>query len=157
DADCMMSPDAIIEVVRQLESGRFVGGGAKVVPERRSLGIDLTYALVDLMTAVTGLSGGMFWCARRDFDAIDGFDESLVLAEDLDFARRLRAHGRETNRRLMMLRAAPVVASTRKFDRYGDWHMFKMAGQLPAIRRAARGDDASWVDRYFFDFNSHPG
>jgi len=153
DADCRMAPNALVEVARHLEDGRFVGGGARVVPERRSRGIALTYVLVDVMTAVTRLSAGMFWCQRADFDAVGGFDESLIVGEDLDFARRLRSHGRRDGRRLTMLREARVVASTRKFDRYGDWHMFTMVRDLPAIRRAMRGVDTTWVDRYFFDFN----
>jgi glycosyltransferase involved in cell wall biosynthesis len=153
DADCRMAANSLVEVARHLDDGRFVGGGTKVVPDRRSLGISLTYGLTAVVTAVTGLSGGMFWCARRDFDAVGGFDESLLVAEDLDFARRLRAHGRKDGRRLTMLRNTQVVASTRKFDRFGDWHMFAMARELPAIRRAARGIDTAWVDRYFFDFN----
>ena len=43
--------------------------------------------------------------------------------------------------------------STRKFDRFGDWHMFAMALQLREIRAAYNGRDTTWADRYFFDFN----
>ena len=156
DADCRMSPAALGEIGRLLRSRGCVGGGTKVLPERSSAGIRATYVAVDLLTCVTGLSGGMFWCRRSDFEAIGGFDEGLLLGEDLDFARRLRAHGRRSGRRLTMLRTAPVEASTRKFDRFGDWHMFAMAGQLRGIRAALRGTDTSWVDRYFFDFNDAP-
>jgi len=106
------------------------------------------------MTLMTRLSGAMFWCDRADFDAVGGFDEGRILAEDLDFARRLRAHGRRTRRSFVELRVAPVVASTRKFDEFGDWHMFKMATELRAIRAAYQGVDTGWADRYFFDFNA---
>jgi hypothetical protein len=51
-----------------------------------------------------------------------------------------------------VIRNAPVVASARKFDRYGDWHMFGMVRQLPEIRASLRGRDTTFVDRYFFDF-----
>ena len=43
---------------------------------------------------------------------------SMLLAEDLDFARRLRAHGKRTGRRFTTMRAAPIVVSCRKVDRY---------------------------------------
>ena len=43
--------------------------------------------------------------------------------------------------------------SARKFDRYGDWHMLRMAGQLREITAALRGTDTVFVDRCFFDFN----
>jgi glycosyltransferase involved in cell wall biosynthesis len=158
DADCEMSPLTFYEIERLLGSGRFVGGGTKVVPERSSLGIRMTVALVDTIVALTGLSGGLFWCLRRDFEAVQGFDEALLVGEDLDFARRLRAHGRATGRQLTIIQDAPVIASTRKFDRFGDWHMFRMALELREIRAAIRGTDTAWVDRYFFDFNrEEPG
>jgi hypothetical protein len=106
-----------------------------------------------LLLAVTRLSGAMFWCNRADFEAIGGFDETRLIAEDVDFARRLRAHGKRSGRRFVTLRSAPVLTSTRKFDRFGDWHMFGMAAQLGQIRAVVKGTDTAWADRYFFDFN----
>jgi len=153
DADCVMDPTALCAIDELVATGRYVGGGTKVRPERMSPGIRATITLVDLVVLVSRLSAGMFWCCREDFAAVGGFDESLLVAEDLDFARRLRAHGRRSGRRFTMLRTAPVVSSCRKFDRYGDWHMFALARQLPQVRAAAKGTDTWWVDRYFFDFN----
>jgi glycosyltransferase involved in cell wall biosynthesis len=153
DADCVMSPTALLAVEDLLDSGKYVGGGTKVRPERSSVGIRATYALMEVITFVMRVSGGMFWCARRDYEAIGGFDERLLIAEDLDFARRLRERGRRTGRRFTKLRSAPMLASTRKFDRFGDWHMFTMASQLGDIRAAMNGTDTAWADRYFFDFN----
>jgi glycosyltransferase involved in cell wall biosynthesis len=156
DADCTMSPLGLVEVRDRLASGRYVGGGTKVLPERWSAGIRATYGLVEVMTAVTRLGGGMFWTHRADFDAVGGFDEARLIAEDLEFARRLRAHGRLSGRQFTNIRSAPIVASCRKFDRFGDWHMFGMARQLREIRAVVRGRDTAWVDRYFFDFNDDP-
>jgi len=153
DADCVMSPATFREIGRMLATGHYVGGATKVRPERTSAGIRATLAVVELTMFLTRLGGGMFWCARPDFEAVGGFDETLLLAEDLDFARRLRAHGRQTDRRFTVLKNAPIVSSCRKFDRFGDWHMFGMALQGREIRAALKGTDTAWVDRYFFDFN----
>lgn len=153
DADSAMSSHTFVEVERQLSSGRVVGGCVHVVPERWSAGIFATYAFVQMLMTVTRLGGGLFWCPRTDFEAVDGFDESILIAEDLDFARRLRAHGKHTGRQFTTLRRAPMVASCRKFDRFGDWHMFRMVSQSRQILAAARGTDTGWADRYFFDFN----
>ena len=156
DADCTMSPDGLVEVTRLLGSGDCVGGGTKVLPVRWSAGIRATYAMVTVMVAVTRLGGGMFWARRVDFDAVGGFDESILMAEDLQFARRLKAHGRRTGRRFTNIVDAPIVASCRKFDRFGDWHMFGMARQIREIRAVMKGTSTAWVDRYFFDFNDDP-
>jgi glycosyltransferase involved in cell wall biosynthesis len=153
DADSLMHHDALGEVERHLATGRFVGGGASFVPERRSVGIDVTIAVVRLSMFVTGLGGAMYWFRRSDFDDISGFDERLAIAEDLDFARRLREHGRRTGRRFLTLRSAPVVTSCRKFDRFGDWHMLGMIRHPGTVRDSMRGTDTSFADRYFYDFS----
>ena len=153
DADCEVHISTLLEVRRLLGSGRCVGGGTKVVPERRSPGITATYAVMEAVTAVIGLGGGLFWCSRVDFEAIGGFDEAVEVGEDLDFARRLRARGRTSGRRFTTIRTAPLVASCRKFDRFGDWHMFGLVRELPRIRAALDGTDTSWTDQYFYDFN----
>jgi glycosyltransferase involved in cell wall biosynthesis len=153
DADSVIAPSALADIDRLLASGRYVGGGTKVRPERSSPGIVATIALMEAVTFFIRVSGAMFWCYREDFDAVGGFNERLLLAEDIDFAKRLRALGQRTGRKFTTLRTAPLVISTRKFDRFGDWHMFAMAFQLRAIRAAYKGVDPSWVDHYFFDFN----
>jgi glycosyltransferase involved in cell wall biosynthesis len=153
DADGAMSPRTFVEIERLLKTGAFVGGGTKVLPERRSNGILATYAMVQLLTFVSGLGGGLFWCGRADFQAIGGFDESRLIGEDLEFAWRLREHGKRDGRRFTTLRTAPMMASCRKFDRFGDWHMFAMPFQVRQIRATLDGTDTGWVDRYFFDFN----
>lgn len=156
DADSQMSPRALAEVQRLLLTGRYVGGGTRFRPERSSVGIRATVGIAAGLTTLVGLSGAMFWCLRDDYEAIGGFDEHVRVAEDIDFARRLRAHGRRTGRRFTKLTTAPVTVSTRKFDRFGDWHMFAMALQLRQIRAASKGTDTAWADRYFFDYNDGP-
>lgn len=153
DADSVMSESALARIDQLLETGRYVGGGSAFRPERSSAGIRSTLSLVRLLTLAARVSGVMFWCGRSDFEAIGGFNEQLLLAEDVDFARRLRAHGRKTGRRFTTLRGDPVITSTRKFDEFGDWHMFAMALQLREIRAAFKGTDTAWADRYFFEFN----
>jgi glycosyltransferase involved in cell wall biosynthesis len=153
DADSRMSPKALGEVERHLATGAYVGGGCTYVPERRSVGIMATMAFVRASMAVSGLGGAMYWCRRGDFEAIQGFNEALTMADDHDFARRLREHGRHTGRRFVNLRDAPVVTSCRKFDHFGDWHVFGMLRHVGEVRASLSGDDRSFVDRYFYDFS----
>lgn len=154
DADSLMSPRALGEVERHLATGLVIGGSAPIVPERRSLGIGLTMAVVRAGERVTGLGGGMYWCRTDDFHAIEGFNARMVMAEDLDFARRLREHGRPTGRRFVHLRTAPVVTSCRKFDRFGDWHAFGLIRHAAEVKASIDGKDRAFVDRYFYDVRS---
>jgi hypothetical protein len=96
----------------------------------------------------------MYWCRRSDFDAISGFNESLGCAEDLDFAHRLRRHGRSTGRRFANLRGVPVIVCCRKFDSYGDWHMVGFFARARTVIGSIRGTDTRFADEYYYDYNT---
>lgn len=151
DADSRMHPKALRAVEAALSSGRYIGGGTTIRPERLSPGIILSGALILLMCGVPHrrISAGMFWCLRRDFDAIGGFNERLILAEDVDFARRLKAYGKTQGKRFHTLMGTPMVTSCRKFDRFGDWFLFR---QPWILWRALRAQDRALADFYFYDY-----
>jgi glycosyltransferase involved in cell wall biosynthesis len=157
DADTIMHPDTLHEVDRLVRAGGFVGGGCRFVLERNSLGLAVTTFAVTSATVLSRTGGVIYWCAREDFDAIGGFDESRRVGEDLDFARRLRLHGRATKRRFRNLRDVPATVCVRKFDEFGDWHyLTRFATALAHPRQLLelfRGDDPTFADEYFYDFN----
>lgn len=153
DADSRLHPRMLPAVLRELERGA-VGGGVDIRYDRRSRGIRATEKAFHLVMRVTGISCGAFWTTRRAFDAVGGFDERLLIAEDVDFARRLRRYGRARGLRYLTLWEAPLATSSRKFDRFGDWSFFTMPildGRR--IWRSLRGSDTEFVDEYFHDFN----
>jgi glycosyltransferase involved in cell wall biosynthesis len=151
DADSRMHPDSFREILRCLDSGKIVGGGAMVYPERWSLGIVASGLAILPYLAFTGVSFGLFWCWKRDFEAIGGFDDRFVSVEDVDFARRLKKHGRASGRGWGTLFRAALVTSCRKFDQFGDWYLFKN----PAfVRRVFRGDDQKAADHFWYDVRS---
>ncbi|HEX7261169.1 MAG TPA: hypothetical protein VF258_05085, partial [Luteolibacter sp.] len=70
---------------------------------------------------------------------------------DVDFARRLKAHGRKSGRSWGTLMRAPLITSCRKFDEFGDWYLFRN----PAfVRSIFRGDDRKAADRFWYDVRS---
>lgn len=151
DADSRMHPESFREIIRLLTTGETVGGGAMVLPERWSLGIIASGISILPYLAFTGVSFGMFWCHKCDFDEIGGFDTRFVSVEDVDFALRLKAHGRRTGRRWGTLWCAPLVTSCRKFDQFGDWYLFRN----PAfVRKVFRGDDRKAADKFWYDVRS---
>jgi glycosyltransferase involved in cell wall biosynthesis len=158
DADSRMSADLLVEVAAALRDPTLVGGGVVIRPERTSAGIRASFAFLELAQFLTGLSAGAFWCRRADFQAVGGFDEGLRYAEDVDFARRLRKHGRTTGRRYRRLTRGHIVTSCRKFDRFGDWHPITMMVRHPVrMYRELRGSDTRLIDEYYYDFNDRQG
>ena len=151
DADSRMHPASFQEILRRLDSGRVVGGGAMVLPERWSLGIVASGLAILPYIAFTGVSFGLFWCLKRDFDEIGGFDARFVSVEDVDFAQRLKAHGRKSARSWGTLWRTPLVTSCRKFDQFGDWCLFRNPS---FVRKVFRGNDRKTADQFWYDVRS---
>jgi glycosyltransferase involved in cell wall biosynthesis len=151
DADSVMHADSLAEIARRLDAGQEVGGGALVLPERWSAGIVVSGLAAAPYLMFTGVSFSLFWFWKKDFDAIGGFYARFVSVEDVDFARRLKAHGRKTGRRWGTLWRTPLVTSCRKFDQFGDWYLLKN----PAfVRRLFRGNDRAAADKFWYDVRS---
>lgn len=110
--------------MRMQDSG-VVGGATGVVMETWSAGIATTYALMLPMVWLSGFDSGIVFCRRYDFTALGGYDERLLVAEDVDFLVRLKRLGRSRGQKLVRLKGVKTVTSTRKFVRYGDWHVFR--------------------------------
>ena len=125
DADSQMTPNMLIEVLRRLDSGKYIGGGVRIVPERMSPGILCSLLVVAPFILWHGVSVGMFWCLRKDYEAIGGFDEKLACVEDVDFGKRLKRYGKDRGKRYCTIHKARIITSCRKFDQFGDWYFIK--------------------------------
>jgi glycosyltransferase involved in cell wall biosynthesis len=147
DADSRMSANMLSEVCSRLESDKYIGGGALTVPERWSLGIFCSLLLLLPYLLWNRVSAGMFWCRKRDFDAVGGFDERLTTVEDVDFCNRLRRHGKQCGKVYGMIRKARVVTSCRKFDEFGDWYFVRHPTML---FRIIRGEKKA-ADKFYYD------
>jgi glycosyltransferase involved in cell wall biosynthesis len=148
DADSWMSQNALAEVQRLLQSGRYVGGGSMVLPERWSIGIVFSFLAVVPYVIGRGVSCGMFWLNRATFDAVGGFDETLVSVEDLDFALRVRRFGNARGLRYGKLRRAFITTSCRKFDQFGDWYLFR---NPRLVRQIFTGRNREAADGFYYE------
>lgn len=154
DADSRLHPQALTLVVDALRDPNVIGGGMPIRYDRRSPGIVASEWCLDAAVMLTGLSAGAFWATAEAFRAVGGFDENLLIIEDVDFAKRLKAFGKTQKKRYICLAKAPMLTSSRKFDHFGDWSFFKMATlDAPRIWRSLKRIDTDFADEYFHDFN----
>lgn len=151
DSDSYMHPQTFDTVVNKLDSGRYIGGGTLVKMERLSLGIILSVVSVMPYLLWHGVSFGMFWCRKADFDAVGGFNLEFISIEDLDFAKRLKAYGKTKKQRFGMILAAPIVTSCRKFDQFGDWYFFR---NPKFVHTLFRGHDRPAADAFWYEARS---
>ena len=149
DADSQIHPDTFNVITAFMARPEVVGGSTGATMERWSVGIAVCYAMMLPIVWATTMDVGVVFCRREDFDAIGGYDETLKFAEDVKFLFALRRVGRSRGSRLVRARAAKVVASTRKFDQFGEWHFLAMIGKTPWYLLNRRAGDA-FADRYWY-------
>jgi glycosyltransferase involved in cell wall biosynthesis len=150
DADTQIHPETFNLIHQAMATGRVVGGATGVRLERRSLGLAATYLLMVPVVMLTGMDTGVVFCHRSDFVRLGGYDERRRLAEDVVFLWALKRLGRSQGQHLVRLTRAKAVASTRKFDRHGDWHYFTQI--IPGALRALWHPEAeeALADRYWY-------
>ena len=108
-ADTRLPPDAP-ELVRRAVGGGAVGGAFGLRFDRRPPLLALGERLIAWRTRWTRLPLGdqAHFVTRATFDALGGYRDWPIL-EDLDFARRLKRHGR------VALIDAPVTTAARRY------------------------------------------
>ncbi len=145
-----MHPQTFDAIEAAIASGRYIGGSTGLTLERKSFGLLVTYCLGAPMVWLSGMDSGVVFCRRADFEAVGGYDEGYMYAEDLLFLMALRRLGKTRGERLTRLPAVRALGCTRKFDQFGDWHYFGMLGK--AIKSWITGNwhDQKLADRYWY-------
>lgn len=154
DADSCMSETSLAEIKSMLESGKFIGGGAVAVFDRYSLGIVMSsiyvarHVIPIMIKEKSALTGGMFWCYKKDFDKIGGFNKEFISLEDMDFAVRLKNLGLESGKKYGTLKKSRIITSSRKFDEFGDWYLIK---NRKLTKKIFTGKDREASDKFYYD------
>jgi glycosyltransferase involved in cell wall biosynthesis len=141
DADLRVHPETFNYIDAVMSDPRYLGGATGLTMERWSPGIAVTWYLILSPCWLLHMDAGVWFCRRADFVEIGGFDESRPIGDEVVFLLRLKRLGasRRPRQRLTTRFTArkfgfsPALAinSSRKFDKYGDWHM------IPDLLRAA--------------------
>ena len=151
DADMRIHPDTFDAIERALQSDRIVGGATGLTLERWSLGLAVTFAVYVPWLWLTKFDSGVVFCRLRDFQATGGYDESLRAAEDIRFLLELRRVGRRQGKRLTRLTQVKAIASTRKFDQYGDWHYLTTLPRMGIGLLLKRPASLREIERYWYE------
>lgn len=149
DSDAQIHPDTFNVVYDFMQRPEVVGGATGVRPERWSIGIAITFAILATVAVATRLDTGLVFCRRSDFETIGGYDETMKFAEDVKFHADLWQTGRKRSARLVRASQAKSIFSMRKFDKFGDWHYFPMMAKAPWYllnQRAGNG----LAERYWY-------
>lgn len=150
DADSAVHPDTFNLIDRAMKTGQYVWGVTGARLERKSLALLITHYMFMPMVWTTGLDIGLSFCRREDFEAVGGYDERRLYAEDVTFPWALKRLGRTRGQRLVRLPKIKALASTRKFDQFGEWHYFWMMGHAIKSLITWNWQDEKLAERYWY-------
>lgn len=150
DADNIMHPDTFNAIDRSLSTGKVVAGATGVKMQRMSLGIAITYILMLPIVWLTRMDTGVVFCRREDFEAIGGYNEDRLFAEDVQLLWDLMRLGRKRDQKLSRTTSARAIFSTRKFDRHGDWHYLWMPLRILYGRLFSKSYLEAFARRYWY-------
>lgn len=149
DADSWMSKNLLKDLKKNISKNKYIGGAVQIRPERISFGILLSCLLIIVPIMLKNkVSLGVFWCQKKVFQAINGFDEKLLTAEDVDFAVRLKNYGKQNGMSFKTINSSFVTTSCRKWDILGDWYMLK---NLKVLKSALTGQNQDIADRWWYE------
>ncbi len=148
DADSQVHSRTFIDIDKALATGRVVGGATGATLERWSPGTALAYFVLLPIALFTGMDTGVVFVRRKDFEEIGGYDENRLVAEDIGFLLALKRLGKTRGQRLQRVTSAKVIVSTRKFDEFGDWHLFAMIGE--GLRHLTNRKPTEFTDKYWY-------
>lgn len=151
DADSQIHPETFNAIEASLADSRVIGGATGVTMERWSIGIGLVYLVMLPLVKIARIDTGVVFCRRTDFEEVGGYNEDRLIAEDVQFLLDLKRLGRRRRQRFERIRGAKAIASTRKFDRHGDWHYVTgMLGMAWALLFSRRRLDR-WIRTYWYE------
>ncbi len=113
-ADCRLSPHALSEIERSLNSKEIVGGALKFHLDDDSSQFKLISFFSNLRASISKTYTGDFgqFIKKSVFDKIGGFNE-IELMEDVDICKRLKKEGK-----LVQINEK-IISSSRRFKKQG--------------------------------------
>lgn len=149
DADSRIHLDTFNAIEDAMADGKIVVGATGVRPDRWSPGIFFTWLVATIITYFARVDAGVVFCQRSDFEAVGGYDETMLYAEDIQILQTLKQLGRSRGQKFCRARNALAITSMRKYDKHGDWHYFTVMPRvgfwmLVDKQRMKRFTDAYW-------------
>jgi glycosyltransferase involved in cell wall biosynthesis len=142
DADSFPSAELFADMVMQIQSGRSIGGGATVEPDRPvRWAIGLLFVWTCLSRWQRWMAGSFIFCETQAFRKLGGFSRELFVAEEIDFSKRLSQQARSRGQQVNILHLHPLKTSARKL------HLYPLTEHIFFLIRGFLGLPGTFKDR----------
>ena len=147
DADTTVPPGFLDKVHEAMTDPQCLGGSADIVHHVRSTILQVYLGAWRWIGFKLGMAqGAAQFCRASVFRALNGYDESQFMGEDVDFHWRLRKLCRRTGGHVQFLSGVKVVPSPRRFDTIPVWRTLIWTN--PVFIWAFRKSRSAWAHWY---------
>lgn len=124
DADSILNPGLLSEILQLIEEGRSVGCGSTVRMEGLPWWADWGLKLWTVTSVSFHWAAGALVVCRNDaFREVGGFNQELYAADEITLSRQLRQWGRRRGLEFVILTKCPLETSARKVMLYSTGEM----------------------------------
>ena len=118
DADSILKKNVIKNIVKEVKYKKISSGAAYTYALSNKILYKLYYFIFRIYTTIfyrlDGVNGGLIFCEKSIHNKVGGFDESIVLAEDYEYTKKLIR-----NSKFKLMNNLVVKTSIRRFDHEG--------------------------------------
>lgn len=136
DADSLLNPGMIADIVQLIESGQYVGCGSVMhMPDLPWWGTAVIRLWTVCSIVFRWASGALVVCRTDAFREVGGFDQTLFAADEISLSQLLKQWGRKRQLKFAILTRHPLVTSSRKIKLYS---VGEIAGQIFSVLLSPR-------------------
>ena len=150
DADSILSPGLLSEILRLIEEGKSVGCGSTLRMEGLPWWVEGILKLWTVTSVMFHCAAGALVVCRSDaFREIGGFDQELYAADEIALSQQLRQWGRQRGLDFVILTKFPLETSPRKMVLYSEAELLRQLFQIMLNPRRSLHDKKQlpiWYD-----------
>ena len=136
DADSLLNPGMVADIVQLIESDRYVGcGSVMYMPDMPWWGNAVIRLWTICSIVFRWASGALVVCRADAFREVGGFDQTLFAADEISLSRLLKQWGHKRQLKFTILTHHPLVTSSRKIKLYS---VREIAGQIFGVLLSPR-------------------
>ena len=119
DADSLLSPGLLGEILETIASGQYVGCGSTLRMDGLPWWANLTLQFWTTASVLCCWAAGALVVCRRDaFQDVGGFDQELYALDEIRLSKQLKHWGRQRGLHFTILTRHPLETSSRKVSLY---------------------------------------
>ena len=128
DADSLLSPDLLADILQLIASGKFMGCGSTLRMDGLPWWAHLTLQFWTTVSVLCRWAAGALVVCRRDaFQEVGGFDQTLYALDEVRLSKHLKQWGHRHGLQFTILTRHPLETSSRKVTLYSSR---EIAGQI---------------------------